>query len=92
MWCKIINNNHLVKDTTIEDASELNRTRKIYAALAAACQQFDLPVPIWLNSNIEEFKKTSKTRFRADSFIEKIPFDYLEIHVIEEDSPLCSGA
>jgi len=78
-------NNHLLADTTIEDASKLNRTRKIYAALESACQTFDLSVPIWLNSNIEEFKKTSKTRFRSDSFIEKISFDYLEIQVIEED-------
>jgi len=25
------------------------------------------------------------TRFTADSFVEEIDFDYLEIHVIEED-------
>ncbi|MBO4477068.1 MAG: hypothetical protein J5757_01935 [Lachnospiraceae bacterium] len=85
MWCKLWKNNHLLADTTIEDVSDLNRTRKIFAALEVACHQFDLPVPIWLNSNIDEFKKTSKTRFRDDSFIEKIPFDYLEIQVIEED-------
>lgn len=88
MWCKTVKNNHLQNDTTIEDSSGLNRTRKIYAALEAACRSFDLPVPIWLNSNIEEFKKTSKTRFREDSFIEKIPFDYLEIQVIEEDAEI----
>ena len=31
------------------------------------------------------FKRHSKTRFRQDSFIEHIEFDYLEIQVIEED-------
>ena len=41
--------------------------------------------PIWLSSNVSEFQRHSKTRFRKDSFIEEIPFDYLEIQVIEED-------
>ena len=36
-------------------------------------------------SNIPDFKRHSKTRFRQDSFIEHIEFDYLEIQVIEED-------
>jgi hypothetical protein len=47
--------------------------------------QFDLSVPIWLDSNIADFKRNAKTRFRQDSFVESIPFDYLEFHVIEED-------
>ena len=28
---------------------------------------------------------TSKARFRQDSFIEEIEFDYLELQIIEED-------
>ncbi len=32
-----------------------------------------------------EFKRHKKARFRQDNFIEEIPFDYLEIQVIEED-------
>ena len=38
-----------------------------------------------LDKNIKEFKKMDKTRFDSDNFIEEIDFDYLEIHVIEED-------
>ena len=41
--------------------------------------------PIWLNTNIDEFKRNDKTRFRRDNFIDDIDFDFLEIHVIEED-------
>ena len=33
----------------------------------------------------KEFKRHAKTRFYQDNFIEEIEFDYLEIHVIEED-------
>ena len=35
--------------------------------------------------NIEDFKRNGKVRFYKDSFIDFIPFDYLEIQVIEED-------
>ena len=47
--------------------------------------EFDLAKPIWLDSNISEFKRHAKTRFRQDSFIEQVPFDFMELHVIEED-------
>ena len=67
------------------DDASINRTRKVMDGLAEICHVFDLSVPIWLESNISDFKRVSKTRFRADSFIEEIPFDYLEIQVIEED-------
>ena len=45
---------------------------------------FDLAEPIWLESNISEFQRLSRTRFHKDSFIEELDFDYLEIRVIEE--------
>ncbi len=86
LWGKIFKDNHLLQDTVIEnDNRELNRTRKVFQGLEDICNQFDLGNPIWLNQNISEFKRHAKTRFHQDSFIEKIPFDYLEIHVIEED-------
>lgn len=86
MWGKLFLNNHLKMDTVIEnDDLSLNRTKKVFDALDAICYEFDLSKPIWLDSNIDEFKRISKTRFRADNFIDSFPYDYLEIHVIEED-------
>ena len=85
LWAKIFQDNHLQKDTVICDASGNTRTHKIFHALREACVQFDLSEPIWLDSNIQDFKHLAKTRFTQDSFIEQIDFDYLEIHVIEED-------
>ena len=85
IWFKIFQNNHLLKDTVIENREDDTRTHKIFQALDAVCYDFDLSKPIWLESTITEFKKHAKARFYQDSFIEEIPFDYLEIHVIEED-------
>lgn len=85
LWGKIWKNNHLIKDMTIADDSDDTRTHKIFRALDELCLELDLGKPIWLDSNINEFKRHSKTRFTQDSFIEQIDFDSLEIHVIEED-------
>lgn len=86
LWAKIFKDNHLLKDIVIEnDDFTMNRTRKVFQALEEVCMAFDLGNPIWLDQNISEFKRIAKTRFRQDSFIEPIEFDFLEIHVIEED-------
>lgn len=86
LWGKIWTKNHLIKDTVIcDNRKDVNRTRKIYGAIDEICNQFDLSRPLWLDSNIEEFKRHDKTRFRKDNFIDDIEFDFLEIQVIEED-------
>ena len=84
LWGKEFKDNHMIKDTTICDDSDDTRTHKIFNALDEICYEFDLEKPIWLDSNIKDFKLHDKTRFTRDSFIEEIDFDYLEIHVIEE--------
>jgi hypothetical protein len=84
MWGKIFKNHRMLQDTVICVDNELNRTRKVYQALEEICYEFDLQTPLWLDANKEDFIRTSKTRFTADSFIESIDFDYLEIQVIEE--------
>lgn len=85
MWGHTVKDNHTLKSLTITDDSNLNRTKKIFGALTQICLAFDLEEPQWLNGNIAEFKRLSRTRFTKDSFIEEIPFDFLEIQVLEED-------
>ena len=85
MWAKIFHNNHMIKDTVIcnGDYSQ-SRTSMVFQAIDDICYEFDLGKPIWLDSNIADFKRHDKTRFNKDNFIEPIDFDYLEIQVIEE--------
>jgi len=85
IWGKLWKNNHMLRDTVIVDYSAETRTHKIFSALYEICLEFDLGKPIWLDANVNEFKRTAKVRFRQDSFIENIDFDYLELQVIEED-------
>lgn len=85
LWGKIWKNNRLISDITVEDDSEETRTHKVFHALDQICLEMDLGKPIWLDANIRDFQRHSRTRFRQDSFIEQIDFDYLEIQIIEED-------
>lgn len=86
MWGKLFKDNHLLNDMVYENGeTNQNRTKKVFDGLHEFCMEFDLQEPIWLDKNIAEFKRIDKTRFYQDNFIESIEFDYLEIHVIEED-------
>jgi hypothetical protein len=85
LWARTFKNNHMTKDTVVCDDSSDTRTHKVFNAIEKVCYEFDLEKPIWLDSNISDFKCHNKTRFTRDSFIESIDFDYLEIQVIEED-------
>ena len=84
-WFKMWKDNHLLQSETIEDDSGETRTHKVFLALEEVCYRMDLGKPIWLESNIAEFQRRANTRFTRDNFIEEIDFDYLEIHVLQED-------
>lgn len=85
LWAKEWKDNHMLMDMTVENEKEDTRTHKIFEALDEVCYAFDLGKPIWLDSNISEFKRHAKTRFYQDNFVEHISFDFLEIQMIEED-------
>ena len=85
MWGKLWKDNHLLKDYVAESSDySMTRTEIVFQALEEICRELDLSQPIWLDSNIKEFQRIARTRFRKDSFIEEIDYDFLEIHVIEE--------
>lgn len=86
VWGKIIKKNHLVRDMVVEiENYDISRTQKVYQALETMCYEFDLPKPIWLDINKNDFIHYARTRFTKDCFIEEIDFDYLDFQVIEED-------
>ena len=86
LWAKDFNDSRLLKDITISDmAEDKSRTKKVFDAVDEVCYEFDLSRPVWLEKNINEFKRRDKTRFYKDNFIESVEFDFIEIQVIEED-------
>ena len=86
LWARLVSkNHHTAKDMVICDDTSETRTHKIFRGLESICDAWNLAVPIWLDSNITDFKRHTKTKFRQDNWIEEIEFDCLEIQVIEED-------
>ena len=85
IWFKLISDNHLLKDMVICDESADTRTHKVMNSLEKACYELDLPKPIWLDNAVRDFQIHAKCRFTRDAFIEDVPFDYMEMQVIEED-------
>jgi len=85
IWAREFKDNRMIKDITVCDDSDDTRTHKVFNAIDKICYEFDLSRPIWLDSNVSDFKRVAKVRFRQDSFIDEIDFDYLEVQVIEED-------
>ncbi len=85
VWGKLFKDNRMLKDLTVCDDSRDTRTHKVLHALDEMCYAFDLSKPIWLDSNVREFQRHAKTRFRQDSFVDEVDFDFLEFQVIEED-------
>lgn len=85
IWARTFKDNRTTNEITIEDLSAETRTHKIFNAIDKIAYDFDISRPIWLESNISDFKRHAKVKFRQDSFIEEIPFDYLEVCVLDED-------
>lgn len=85
VWGRTFKSNKMLQSTTIELNMNDTRTHKVFKALEMICEEFDLSHPIWLDTNIKEFKRIGRTRFYSDSFVEYIDFDYLDFYVIEED-------
>ena len=73
VWARTFKSNKMLKSTTIElDIPNETRTHKVFMALEQVCEEFDLSNPIWLDTNINEFKRIARTRFYSDSFVETI--------------------
>lgn len=85
LWAKEWQGGHLIREMTVEDPGEDTRTHKVMHAVTAVCRAFDLPEPLWLEPNVREFQRRARCRFNQDNFVEELPFDYLEIEIVEED-------
>jgi len=85
IWGRCIKDSRTVREITVSDGDYTkNRTRMVTDALTEICRAFDLAEPIWLDKNIREFQQRARTSFTADSFVEEIDFDRLELRVLEE--------
>ncbi len=85
MWIREFRDNHLLRDTVVEDAGTDTRTHKVLNSLEEGCRRLDLAVPLWLDATVRDFQRHARCRFTRDAFVEAVDFDYLELWLIEDD-------
>ena len=55
------------------------------SSLLMICKHFDLTKPIMIQKHFTEIERFNRTVFYPDDFIESVPFDTLEIQIIESN-------
>ena len=84
IWGTLIKDSKIIKSYTVTVEDTDTRTHRIFRAMDIMCEKLDISHPIWLETSISEFKKSSRTRFGADCFIEKCEFDYFSFQILDE--------
>ena len=79
LWIRLIRHHKIARQATVECAWGDQRD-----VLRDACHELDVPAPIWLNKNENEFEQFRHTAFNADSFVESIAFDRMEIEFLDD--------
>lgn len=87
LWAREMKDGHVIRDAVAEDVTDDTRTHKVLHCLQEICHELDLAVPIWLSQNEKDFRQRGRCRFTQDSFVEEIPFDFLDFRVLKEDEP-----
>ena len=86
VWGKLWNKQKIVQSYTAEDSASGDSLEvRVKRCLGEIVRQFDLPVPLWLTSNISDLTRVGSTKFNQDHFIESFPYQSLEIEIIEMD-------
>ncbi|NLL69734.1 MAG: hypothetical protein GX238_01230 [Epulopiscium sp.] len=89
LWGKLIQKQKIIQSIVIENNNPaLSKEQQRKDCLEQLCYDFDIPYPIWLPYNEQDYKKYKKTAFKQDHFIEPISFDYLEIQELETEKVL----
>ena len=86
VWGKLWNKHRIVKSYTAEDErTEDAMDLRVRRCLGEIVRAFDLPVPLWLSSNVDDMARFGSTKFHQDHFIETFPYQSLEIEIVETD-------
>lgn len=80
LWIRLIRHHRIARQQTVDCAWGDERD-----ALREACHDMDVPAPIWLNKNEKEFEQFRRTAFTADSFVESVSFDRMEIEFLDDE-------
>lgn len=77
---RIVHKHRIVRSETVPFDGDL------VGALTELCARLDLPRPMLLPKHEREWAGFRRTTFLKDHFIERVPFDRMEIELIDPDA------
>jgi hypothetical protein len=80
LWVRLVKKTRIVRDSVVDCP-----TGDWRPALAAACRELDLSLPITLPNHVRDWESHGRTRFLAEHFMEHVPFDRMEIEYFDPD-------
>lgn len=67
-----------------EEDDDSTHSARLESCLRTFCQKVGAPLPLWLGKNSREYVHFRQTIFFEDQFLEKVPFDKMQIRLIDE--------
>ena len=80
LWIRLIRRHRIASQQTVDCA-----WGEQHEALREACREMDVPAPIWLGKNENEFEQFRRTAFNGDSFMVMVGFDRMEIEFLDDE-------
>ena len=80
LWVRLMKHHRIAAQRT--EACAPGDEREV---LREICRELDVPAPMWLDKNDNEYERFRRTAFTADNFVEHTSFDRLEIEFIDEE-------
>lgn len=86
IWA-VIRRKHKIVAQAVADAAHEGTAWSIddlYGALQQCCEELDLAHPVVLEKHAKEMTKFGRTVFNKADFIDVVPFDQLEIELLDD--------
>ena len=81
---RVFRSNLLLACDVVEiERGNLSFTACLERCLIALCRSLEIPIPLWLTKNTQEFAHFHQTLFFAGQFTEPVHFDRFQIRWIE---------
>lgn len=80
IWVKVIKKHKAIQSAAVQCTHD-----DVEERVRDVCREFDVPAPMWLKKQRDEFEQFGLTDFSRDNFFEPISFDKLEINFLPDD-------
>lgn len=85
LWGKLFKDGKIIAaDTYTSKKSEMSEA--LLDCIEHFAKAFDMEAPMWQSTHTKQLGLFRKATFKADDFIDSIPFDRFEIQILEEEN------